>query len=121
MKVLSWRISDRFLAELGRTTLEKWVKNFDVCYIYGHLGAPGRHLILFARRKISDGDQRIPIWMLLFFFYRKNVYNLNHRGLKMEKLFFLALAAPPPPYSLDLALINDLRYATKGIIQKLDK
>lgn len=57
----------------------------------------------------------------------------------MEELIFLAFAAPQPPYSPDLAPIdfaffpylksklrgqrfldlNDLRYATKDIIQKL--
>lgn len=85
----NWRIFDRFIAAYGRPTLKKWVNNGNV---NGHLGAPDRHLIVCARRKISDVEQTV---VRCWYCYRTQVYNWNYRGLKMEILISKALAAPP--------------------------
>lgn len=67
--LLDWRISDPFNIEFGQQQkkLEKWFKNLDVT---GHLEATGLHLILFTRRKISDGDRNV---LKCCYFYRTKV------------------------------------------------
>lgn len=102
---------------------------------------PGLYLILCARRKISDGDQkdlrccffqnkglhseshtfkdRITIILSFFNIQTPHTARIMHRRIS----FFFHLNLKPKLRGqrfLDL-LVNDLRYATKDLVQKLDK